>query len=302
MSTATAPWRPRAALAAVALAASSVLVPTTVLVPATSAAADAPPPAAAGRKVIADGHIDMGPRLDHGRWTIGIRDDSGPSPVWRDPAQTVLQAVDAAAVTVPSDPAFSFLGQAGARVWLLPQVQQQGVLWPGWNSQDPSVVHTVDREVTWKLETVRGPGRFLLFVNESFGTPSILFDSARRLPQETGIETNSHVHGNWAFTKPGTYLLGIRMTARSLTGTPYDTAATLRVSVGPQDPRQAFTAGQRPASATSTARRHHSSAAGLWLPAAGVLALLAAAAAGAVTLARRRRARTAGSGRDGRTP
>ncbi|WP_245795794.1 TIGR03773 family transporter-associated surface protein [Actinacidiphila alni] len=259
---------------------------------ALPARAEGPVPTATGRTVISDGHIDMGPRLDHGRWIIGIRDDSGPSPVWRDPDDTVLQAVDAAAVTVPADKRFSFLGRAGNQVWLLPQVQQQGVLWPGWNSQDPSIVHTVDREVTWKLESVRGPGRFLLFVNESFGTPTILFDTARRLPQETGIDINSHVHGNWAFSAPGTYLLGIRMSARSLSGTAYDTRATLRLSVGPQDPRLAF-ATEKPATAPTTASTaptagaSGSSDGGMWI-ADGCAAVLLSVGC-AVLLVRRRR-------------
>ncbi|MFJ6216861.1 TIGR03773 family transporter-associated surface protein [Streptomyces sp. NPDC092296] len=215
--------------------------------PTAASAAEPTPPPATGRTVLAEGHLDLGPRLDHGHWTIGIRDDSGAAPVWRDPADVVLQAVQAAAVTVPADQRFSFLGRPGARVWLLPQVQQDGVLWPGWNSQDPSILHLVDREVTWQLESVRGPGRFVLFLNGSFGTPQILFDSAEPLPQETGIEVDSHVHGNWAFTRPGSYQLGIRMTARSTAGAHYDGRAVLRLSVGSQDPQRAFAPAATPA-------------------------------------------------------
>ncbi|WP_282203020.1 TIGR03773 family transporter-associated surface protein [Kitasatospora fiedleri] len=241
--------------------------------------------------VIADGHVDLGPRFEQGRWTIGIRDDSGPAPVWRDPDRVVLQAVDAAAVTVPADPAFAFLGTSGTQVWLLPQVQQHGVLWPGWNSQDPSVIHTVDREVTWQLESVRGPGRFTLFLNGSFGTPEQVFDSARPLPQETGIETNSHVHGNWAFTAPGSYLLGIRMTARTLDGQTHDARTVLHFSVGPQDPRSALPAApDTPAAPTAPTETAAPGAARKpWIPwAVGGGAVIVLAAGAMVVPVRRR--------------
>ncbi|WP_030461242.1 TIGR03773 family transporter-associated surface protein, partial [Kitasatospora sp. NRRL B-11411] len=261
---------------------------------AAAAGSDAPTVIADGDAptVIADGHVDLGPRFDQGRWTIGIRDDSGTAPggtapVWRDPDHVVLQAVDAAAVTVPPDPAFAFLGSPGAKVWLLPQVQQRGVLWPGWNSQDPSVVHTLDREVTWQLESVRGPGRFTLFLNGSFGTPEPVFDSTRPLPQETGIETNSHVHGNWAFTAPGSYRLGIRMTARTLDGQSHDARTTLHFSVGAQDPLSALPAAQdtpaQPARPTGPTGRTG------WVPwASGGAAAAVLAVCAAVVLVRRR--------------
>ncbi|WP_254897568.1 TIGR03773 family transporter-associated surface protein [Kitasatospora sp. NA04385] len=285
----TAARRAVRALAAALVAAFLTAGPS--VPPAAAADGDAP-------TVIADGHVDLGPRFDQGRWTIGIRDDSGPAPVWRDPDHVVLQAVDAAAVTVPADPAFAFLGTPGAKVWLLPQVQQPGVLWPGWNSQDPSVLHAVDREVTWRLESVRGPGRFTLFLNGSFGTPEQVFDSARPLPQETGIETNSHVHGNWAFTAPGSYLLGIRMTARTLDGQTHDAAAVLHFSVGPQDPRSALPAApDTPAApvAPVAARTARPAWSGRAVAALAAATAVLAVAVVAVALVRRR---AKGSGSD----
>ncbi|MEU6497271.1 TIGR03773 family transporter-associated surface protein [Streptomyces sp. NPDC046984] len=219
-------------------------------VPAASAAADTSPPPGAesdaapdtgkGRIVIGEGHVDIGPRFDHGRWTVQIRDDSARPAVWRNTADVVLQVKDAARIEVPESKEFAFLGEPGDQVWLLPQVQQDGVLWPGWNSQEPKVAAGVEREVTWKLNRVRGPGDFVLFLNGSFGTPTVLFDGKEKFPQETGIEVNSHVHGNWAFSKPGTYLLDVSMSARTKDGKNHDSERTLQFSVGPQDPASAF--------------------------------------------------------------
>ncbi|WP_367127587.1 choice-of-anchor M domain-containing protein [Saccharothrix sp. HUAS TT1] len=194
-------------------------------------AAHAEPPV-----VIADGHVDLGPRLVDGAWTLQLRDDTGAGPVWREPADVVLQVADAARTTVPDDPAYAFLGTPGADVWVLPQVQDQEVVWPGWNTQDPSIADVSGREVDWRLHDVRGPGRFELFLTGAFGAPETIFSSERPYPQETGVEAGTHVHGNWVFTAPGAYSLDVEMATAEGRGD----RATLRVHVGPGDPAAAF--------------------------------------------------------------
>jgi putative ABC transporter-associated repeat protein len=193
-------------------------------------------------RVIADGHVDMGPRFVDGKWTVQIKDDTSSPPVWRDLSDVVLQVADATRTQVPADPGYSFLGVAGRSVWLLPQVQRSGVLWPGWNTQDPRVASTVGREVTWKLADVRGPGRFVLFLTGNFGAPQVVFDSTKAFPQETGVEVGSHVHGNWTFSAPGTYLLGVEMSGNTHDGKALSDRRTLRIHVGDDRPEAAFEA------------------------------------------------------------
>jgi putative ABC transporter-associated repeat protein len=201
------------------------------------------PAAAAGSVVaIADGHIDMGPRMVDGAWKIQIRDDSATPGTWRPVPEVVLQAVGASSMTVPPGPQFAFLGASGAPVWLLPQVQRPGVLWPGWNTQDPSIASVLGREVTWVLHDVRGPGHFTLFLNGNFGTPEVVFDSSKPFPQETGIEANSHVHGNWAFSAPGSYALDIDMHTTAPDGRTVSDRQTLQVFVGDGDAAHAYLA------------------------------------------------------------
>ncbi|WP_327371191.1 TIGR03773 family transporter-associated surface protein [Streptomyces sp. NBC_01217] len=294
--------------AALLLALSAALPATAAESPPPGAEADAAPGTGKGRTVIGDGHIDMGPRFDHGTWTVQIRDDTARPAVWRNTSDVVLQVKDTAAVDVPENKEFAFLGNPGDRVWLLPQVQRDGVLWPGWNSQEPEVAASVDREVNWRLNGVEGPGDFVLFLNGSFGTPTILFDGRKEFPQETGIEVNSHVHGNWAFTEPGTYLLDVTMSARTKDGRNHSGRRTLRFSVGPQDPAEAFaaepaaggggggdaagpTAGAEPASGDRRAERKpydpDGPAAPLWW---GIGAATAVAAAAGALVWRRVRA------------
>ncbi|MEU4095847.1 TIGR03773 family transporter-associated surface protein [Streptomyces sp. NPDC026673] len=301
---------PRTRNRAAAIAIAALLMSTSPLTataapaqsPTPGAESDAAPETGRGRTVIGDGHIDMGPRFDHGRWTVQIRDDTGKPAVWRDTDDVVLQVKDLAKVEVPQDKAFAFLGKPGSHVWLLPQVQQDGVLWPGWNSQEPKVAATVEREVTWQLTDVNGPGDFILFLNGSFGTPGVIFDGRKRLPQETGIEVNSHVHGNWAFTRPGTYLIQVRMSAKTKDGGSHTDTRTLRFSVGPQDPRKAFAA--KTAKTVKTARTSDAvepagpstdaSSAPLWWG-VGAAAAVAAFAASVVWRRGARRQNTPGS-------
>ncbi|WP_406413675.1 TIGR03773 family transporter-associated surface protein [Streptomyces halstedii] len=247
--------------------------------PAPGAGSGAAPGTGTGRTVIGDGHIDMGPRFDHGTWTVQIRDDTTRPATWRDTSDVVLQVKDTARIEVPDSEEFGFLGDPGDEVWLLPQVQQDGVLWPGWNSQEPQVAANVEREVTWRLTGVEGPGDFVLFLNGSFGTPKVLFDSTKEFPQETGIEVNSHVHGNWAFTAPGTYLLDVRMSATTKDGRSHDSRRTLQFSVGPQSPQKAFAARPPEDRKTRPEPKAAGSSAPLWwgIGAAAVTAGLAIA-------------------------
>ncbi|WP_343973403.1 TIGR03773 family transporter-associated surface protein [Kribbella koreensis] len=201
------------------------------------AAAPAPPDA---QVVIADGHVDLGPRFVDGKWTIQLRDDTADPVVWRPLENVVVQATGKAELSVPADPAYAFLGKTGQKIWVIPQVQQPGVVWPGWNTQDPEVAKRVDREVTWKLNGVDGPGTFTLFLNSDFGKPAPVFDSRKPYPQETGIDVNTHVHGNWTFSAAGTYLLDITMTANLTDGTTVTDRRPLRLHAGPGDARDAF--------------------------------------------------------------
>nr|WP_184806425.1 TIGR03773 family transporter-associated surface protein [Kribbella italica] len=222
------------ALTVVPLLAGSVLVTAPASAQESSPAGSGT--AAADGRVISAGHVDLGPRFVDGRWTVQLRDDTVDPAVWRPLDQVVLQAPAAAQVTVPTDPAYSFLGKPQQKVWVIPQVQRDGVVWPGWNTQDPEIEQRVDREVTWSLEGVRGPGAFTLFLNSDFGQPTTVFDSRKPLPQASGIDVGTHVHGNWTFDTAGLYQLDVAMTARLKDGSEVTDRRTLRLYAGDAAP------------------------------------------------------------------
>ncbi|MEV6299497.1 TIGR03773 family transporter-associated surface protein [Actinoplanes sp. NPDC051861] len=194
---------------------------------AASAAASA-----AGVRVIADGHVDMGPQLSGGALTIRLKDDATSPPTWREPADVILKVTDKARIEVPAGEGYAFLGTAGDPIHLLPQAQQSGIVWPGWNTQHDSVVKGTRGNVTWRLKSVAGPGAVKLFLTGSFGAPEVIFDSAEKLPQQLAIAPNTHAHGNWAFTKPGRYRLSVEMTATTTAGETVSDTKTLTFAVG----------------------------------------------------------------------
>ncbi|GLY07805.1 TIGR03773 family transporter-associated surface protein [Actinoplanes sp. NBRC 101535] len=187
---------------------------------------------ATGKTVISDGHVDMGPQLDGSTWRVRLKDDATTPATWRELADVTLKVTDKAKIKIPAGDGYAFLGATGDPVWLLPQTQQDGIVWPGWNTQDSSVIAGVSGAVTWTLEGVTGPGAFKLFLTSSFGTPDVLFDSARALPQRLAIPLNTHAHGNWAFTRAGTYRLAVRMSGTTKAGKAVSDTRTLTIAVG----------------------------------------------------------------------
>ena len=181
--------------------------------------------------VIEAGHVDLGPRLIGGKLTVSLRDDSAASPVWRDPNKTVLRVREGALIQVPQGEDYKFLADS-KRVYVLPQTQKTQLVWLGWNTQDPAVTKLIQGGVNMRIEQVKGPGRSWLILQEgTFGKPKVLADSAAS-SQDIWVDTNTHVHANWIFSKPGIYLVKVSFKATGVDGKTYQATTTLRFAVG----------------------------------------------------------------------
>ncbi|MDQ6524823.1 choice-of-anchor M domain-containing protein [Nocardioides sp. LHD-245] len=213
--------------------------------------------------VLEAGHVDLGPRLvggggAPGEWTLMVHDDTRlEGSVWRPLEHAVIRVRDAAVQQVPDDPAYAFLGvDPGAGVHVVPQTQDLDVVWLGWNTQDPSVLETVDRGVTLTLRGVDGPGHLVVYLQDGgFGEPDVLWDSRdldrRAAAQNLWVDVNTHTHANWVFSEPGAYLVSIAATATFVDGTEQTTTGTLRMAVGDgTDPEQARHAEAAPGPVT----------------------------------------------------
>ena len=182
---------------------------------------------------ISVGHVDLGPRLIDGQWRAGLRHDAETGAVWRDPNQTVLRVNDAAIMTAPNSADYPFLADvAGKPVYVVPQTQNPGVVWLGWNTQDPAVTATIDRGLTMRVGPVSGPGRAWLFLQSgTFGKPLLLADSGAA-PGDVWIDSGTHVHANWAFSVPGTYTATVTFLGTTTAGEAVNASTTLRFAVG----------------------------------------------------------------------
>lgn len=268
---------------------------------------------------ISVGHVDLGPRLIDGQWRAGLRHDAESGAVWRDPNQTVLRVNDAAIMTAPDSADYPFLADvAGKPVYVVPQTQNPGVVWLGWNTQDPAVTATIDRGLTMRIGPVSGPGRAWLFLQSgTFGKPLLLADSGAA-PGDVWIDSGTHVHANWAFSAPGTYTATVTFLGTTTAGEAVSASTTLRFAVGdaasasealamaapaaaPADGASASSSssGDAPAGSGDADPAGSSSAAGAasgGLPDWAFLAIIAVAAAsllviGALVVARSRRSR-----------
>ena len=208
-------------------------------------------PAVAGRAVIEQGHVDIGPRFDGtaagqggpGNWLIQIHDSSGPQPVWRNLPDVVLKVADAAKQVVPDDPSYAFLGATpGSDVYVVPQTQQQGVVWAGWNTQDPQVIAAIKRQARLSLTGVQGPGTVMMYLQSgNLGQPQVLWDSRRTGQQDVFMDANAHTHANWVFSTPGIYFLSVEFAAELTDGSTASSKQVLRFAVGSAtDPEPGF--------------------------------------------------------------
>ncbi|PZF84880.1 hypothetical protein C1I92_07245 [Jiangella anatolica] len=195
---------------------------------------DADQPIATDQAVLSDGHVDLGPRYVDGTWTLLVHDGSTATPVWRTAPNTVFQVGDASLTTVPDNPDYAFLpATPGTDVHVVPQAQEPGVVWLGWNTQDPTVMDSIDRGATLTLRGVQGPGDVVMFLQSgTLGEPEVLWDSREPYPQDLWVEVNTHTHANWVFSEPGVYLVEVEVSADLISGAAESDTQVIRFAVG----------------------------------------------------------------------
>ncbi|TCC50637.1 hypothetical protein E0H75_10565 [Kribbella capetownensis] len=190
-------------------------------------------PADAASKVVLDqGHVDVvGIAFENGVFDLHIHDEE--HGVEYSPSEVQLVAKPAAEIAVPDDPSYSFLGTAGSSAWVLPQVQDPELLWPGIGAEEiESGVFTNDA-LKVDVVGVSGPADFSIFTTDPFGAPTVLADSGDGLPDTINTSAGGHMHANWAFEAPGNYRLKVRVSGKvAATGKTVSAIATYCFKVG----------------------------------------------------------------------
>jgi len=178
---------------------------------ATLALAGVTTPAGASTRVVLDqGHVDViGVAYVDGAFDVHVHD--AVNDVEYAPSEVKFVAKPAAKTTVPADPAYRFLGPAGAPIWVLPQVQDPALLWPGIGAEEVAPGVFTDDSLQVEVVRVAGPGGFDIFGTDAFGSPAVLVDSGDGLPDQFAIDAGGHLHANWAFGAAGNYWVTVRV-------------------------------------------------------------------------------------------
>ncbi|HET6298617.1 MAG TPA: choice-of-anchor M domain-containing protein [Kribbella sp.] len=168
------------------------------------------PADAAPRVVLDQGHVDViGIAFEDGAFNVHVHDEA--HGVEYAPSEVQLVAKPASEIAVPDDPAYRFLGAAGARAWVLPQVQDPELLWPGIGSEEIGPGVFTDEALKVDIVGVTGPAALSIFTTDSFGAPTVLADSGNGLPDRINTTAGGHLHANWAFEAAGTYQVKVRV-------------------------------------------------------------------------------------------
>ena len=191
-----------------------------------------------GRTKISHGHLDIQATLKDRQLSVGMRDDSGIID-----ADSTVRPLDSVVWTVSenarrvrtermADEKLNFMGPVGTAFYGLPQTQQSGLPWPGYNTQDidysqlrgPVRLHVVPK-------VMPEGARFGMFT-ESLNGADVLLDSTTG-KTTIDIDYATHAHANWVFSEPGQYMFDVHYSATLADGTEVNSPVQqLAVAVG----------------------------------------------------------------------
>jgi surface-anchored protein len=166
--------------------------------------------------VLTEGHADAFQlKLEQGRLVLYFHDDTGSEPRSLDPRDVLMVVVPSARVTLPDSAAFRFLGNPGEGVWIMPQTQEPGILWPGLTTQDLDG-QWEGAQIQLRLTAMNAPpgGSFFLYEINVMVEPRHLWRSDNLAASSFTVPLNTHAHMNWAFTQPGMYTLVVEACGR----------------------------------------------------------------------------------------
>jgi len=170
-----------------------------------------------GPTIIGEGELDLEVVYEDGEWELALLDEANEREV--EPNEALLQGARGTRQTVPENPDFRFLGEAGNVVWVLPQDEAEGVLFLGIAGDEIASGVFENDSVDLQLVGVRGPGDVSLYAVDAFGSPQVFFNSGDGLDETDSfpISVGGHSHQNWGFTAPGVYKVSLKASG-TLTG------------------------------------------------------------------------------------
>lgn len=161
--------------------------------------------------------------LTHEHVDLGVAYEGGAlEPHWHDETHDIEYTPDGATVqlggntltTIPANSAFSFLGNPGDPLWLLPAVQDPAKVFLGIAAEEIEAGIFQGNVVQLSLTAVSGPGSFFAYSVNGFGVPNPFWNSRNGVDAADTVNAvaGGHTDYNWAFTAPGDYVVSVQAT------------------------------------------------------------------------------------------
>lgn len=173
---------------------------------------------------INNGHVDLRAMEVDGKFSVALGDDSrqhAKESVLRTINSTTLEVTKLAKVkregNVLADESYDVLGPKGSELYVLPQGQQPGRVWPGFSSEALDRVKYPEG-ATMTLTPVSAPegGKWFAYT-ENLGAINRMYASSEKA-SDVPLPPGTHMHTAWAFTKPGTYTIDVTARAKQSSG------------------------------------------------------------------------------------
>ncbi|WP_095750764.1 choice-of-anchor M domain-containing protein [Streptomyces sp. SA15] len=188
-----------------------------------------PTPTAPSAYVIDNGHLDLAARPVDGSLQFQIKEGTALDHEWYQPDEVVLHVKPAARRKITEG--YEFLGPVGGPVWWLPIQQLDGLIWPGW-STDQFKSSEIDGRVAFRLDALQGPGALHIFGEDSLGKVIMQADSSDGLPDSFDLSVPTHRHTVWTFAAEGVYRTTFTVSATLADGTKVSDTETIAWVVG----------------------------------------------------------------------
>ena len=169
---------------------------------------------------INNGHVDLRAMEVDGKLSVALGDDSrqhAKESVLRTINSTTLEVTKLAKVkresNVLADESYDVLAPKGSELYVLPQGQQPGRVWPGFSSEALDRVKYPEG-ATMTLTPVSAPegGKWFAYT-ENLGAINRMYASSDKA-SDVPLPPGTHMHTAWAFTKPGTYTIDVTARAK----------------------------------------------------------------------------------------
>ena len=182
--------------------------------------------------IFSRGHTDVGIAFEDGAFDLHVHSEG--FDIEASPSAAVLRVLPQTETTVPNDAQFSFLGSAGAPVWILPQDEPTAtaldVLLLGFGAEEVNPADFVGN-ITGKLTNVvftpeaggAPTANVSIFTTDSLGVPMVIMSTHDGLDASdvASVVPGTHFDPNWAFSQPGRYVLTFEVSGtRSTAGNP----------------------------------------------------------------------------------